>query len=502
MTRGIPSFFRTVLWLAASLVLPAAAGGCTAMHVEKVPLAETRMPPADARPAPVGLNQIRYAIPTGTPTMGVSARSLRCPLVMRKVSQGISGRRFVDDNYKRLFRDTLEAQGYDVTGDPGRLFDGAEDMQRTVYAVGARITDIKMDVCQEESLLFGYSLGYVGEAMVEIEWSVYDMLRRYNVHKTVTRGYAALAAPNDEGIELLLEDAFAAAVHNLGAQADFYNLAFSGVEPRDRPSTYRDEDDDALTLYDPREAVRLAPRKNDAVPAAGRMDDLKKAVVMIQTAGGHGSGFFITREGHILTNAHVVGHARRARVTTSGKKKAILAEVLRVDTARDVALLRLEAVPPDLAIAPLPVRPDKPAVSEEVYAIGAPAARHLQDTVTKGIVSAHRYDRRRKLWFIQSDVHVYGGNSGGPLIDARGNLVGVTVAGYTMDSGDLGGLNLFIPIHDALARLDIAEAGGKTSAARKKEAAPPPEPDMTEDPGNAAGPEDPAATEEPLPVTP
>jgi S1-C subfamily serine protease len=412
-------------------------------------------PPADAQPSPVGLNQIRYAIPTGTPTMGVSARSLRCPFVMRKVSQGISARSFVDDNYKRLFRDALGAQGYDITGDPGRMFDEEEDMQRTVYAVGARVIDIKMDICQEQSLLFGYGLGYVGEAMVEVEWSVYDMLRRHNVYKTATKGYTELTAPNDEGIELLLENAFSAAVHNLGADAAFRDLVFSGVEPADRPGTYQDPEEDAIGLFDPREAVELPQRKAYDAPAAGRMDDLRKPVVMIQTAGGHGSGFFVTPQGHIVTNAHVVGHAKRARVTVSGKKKAFLAEVLRADSKRDVALLRLENMPPDLAVATFPVRADKPAVGEDVYAVGAPARRSLQDTVTKGIVSAHRYDRRRKQWLIQSDVYIYGGNSGGPLLDARGNLVGVTVAGYVANAGDIGGLNLFIPIHDALEALAV-----------------------------------------------
>lgn len=449
--------------VAALLAGPLA--GCSVMNVEKVPLDSVREPPADAHPAPIGLNQIRYAIPTGTPTMGVSARSLRCPLIMRKISQGISARSFVDDNYKRVFRDTLEAEGYDVTGDPGRMFDETEDVQRTVYAIGARIIDLKMDVCQEESLFFGYGLGYVGEAMVEIEWSVYDMLRRDNVYKTVTRGYADLTAANDQGIDLLMENSFAAAAHNLGARPEFFDLVFSGIEPAEKPSTFQDPDDAPPGIFDPREEVVLAPRKNFTEAADGRMDDLRKSVVMIQTAAGHGSGFFITPQGHIITNAHVVGHAHEVRVTTSGKKKALLAEVLRVDTARDVALLRLETVPPGMNIPVLPVRDDKPKVGDDVYAIGAPAYRNLQDTVTKGIVSAHRYDKRRKMWFIQSDVYVYGGNSGGPLLDSRGNLVGVTAAGYTMGDGDLNGLNLFIPINDALDSLGVeSKAGGKPVA--------------------------------------
>ncbi len=76
--------------------------------------------------------------------------------------------------------------------------------------------------------------------------------------------------------------------------------------------------------------------------------------------------------------------------------------------------------------------------------------------MTKGIVSAVRYDRREDQWYIQSDVFTYHGNSGGPLLDASGNIIGLCVAGYAGGGGqDLAGLNLFIPIADALAALDV-----------------------------------------------
>jgi serine protease Do len=446
-----PSMWRKFLPLFLLIFLCA----CTSLPVEKVLLQSVPEAPQDAHPSPVGFNQLRYAIPTGTTTIGYSMRSPRCPMVMRRVQQGINVRLFVDDTYRRLFRDTLAGQGYDITGDPGRMFDEEEDLQRTVYGVGARIIDIKMDICEEQGLLG--DLGYIGEAMMEVEWTVYDMLHRVNAYKVTTKGYSALSAPNDEGIALLLEDSFAAAIHNLGADKQFFDMVFTGAAPLNRPETISNPDDIPLTEFDPQEKVILPtlPSGEKLLAALGK---LPASSVLIQTAGGHGSGFFITKQGHILTNAHVVGNAPRVRVVTSGKKGKLIAEVLRIDRVRDVALLRLEEAP-DFEIELLPLRMGKPEVSEEIYAIGAPGLTKLQDTVTKGIVSAYRYDRQKKLWFIQGDVYVIGGSSGGPLLDSHGNVVGITVAGYGSDEQTLDGLNLFIPIADALDRLAIGVSG-------------------------------------------
>ena len=448
----IKDFMKHALALLFLIILSA----CTVLQVEKIPLGNPLPIPPEAQPSPIGFREIRYAIPTGTTTMGISARSTRCPMMMRKVNRGWSGRSFITDSYKRILRDTMQGLGYDIAGDPNRIFDEEEDSMRSHYLIGARVLDLKMDVCTEKSFLFGYDIGVVGEAMMEVEWSVYDSLRRRNAYKTRTKGYARLDGPNDEGVELLLEDSFAAAAHNLATDPEFFDLIFKGIAPTIKPDTVEDPDENPLPLFDAQEIVKLAP-----VPpgtTAATPDDIKRltrAAVLIQVAGAHGSGFFLTRDGHILTNAHVVGYATRVRIVTSGKKEALFAQVLRVDPVRDVALLRLEETPEKLTITTLPVRLEKPAVSEETYAIGAPARTKLQDSVTKGIISAHRYDSRRKIWLMQSDTYIGPGSSGGPFLDTNGNLIGISVAGYVSAEGGSGDLNLFIPIKDALDALKI-----------------------------------------------
>lgn len=428
--------------------------GCTVMPVEEVPLATPYPVPHGTAPTPIGFNHIRYAVPTDSDTIGISTRSLRCPLMMRKTQAGVSGRSFPNDEYRRIFTNTLSGLGYDVTGDPGRLFDEQEDMARTVFAVGARITDINIDMCEEQSFFFGYDLGVVGEADVTVEWTVFDLLNRRNVFKGTTKGYSELSAPNDEGLALLLQDSFANAVHNLGAERDFFELVFFGTPPTDMPETVPNLENMPAPLFDPQERVALPQKPLLSGAAKARdMEDARRAAVLIRAGPQTGSGVLISPRGHILTNAHVVGNASRVRVTLANKKESVMAEVLRLARKRDVALLRLEEAPAR-AYPLLPIRLEKPAVSEEIYAVGAPLKPGLQDTVTKGIVSAHRFDRREQQWYIQGDVYTYHGNSGGPLLDRAGNLVGLSVAGYMpQDAG--GSLNLFIPIADALDVLSI-----------------------------------------------
>jgi S1-C subfamily serine protease len=181
--------------------------------------------------------------------------------------------------------------------------------------------------------------------------------------------------------------------------------------------------------------------------------DLRRAVATVVVEGGHGSGFFVGGAGHLITNAHVVEglHFVTVRLVTG---RELVGEVLRRDPERDVALVRVEE-----AVPGLPVRGPEPNVGEEVYAVGAPLEKALHTTVSRGIVSAYRTDPKGQR-LIQGDVNVLPGNSGGPLVDDRGNVVGLTVSGRLLD-GVPSGINFFIPIHDALDRLHVTLAASE-----------------------------------------
>lgn len=139
----------------------------------------------------------------------------------------------------------------------------------------------------------------------------------------------------------------------------------------------------------------------------------------------------------------------------------VFGEVKRVNKKRDVALIKVPLRIPNV----LPLR-TRPAESlEKVYAIGSPLEEALKSTVTTGIVSAVRKSTRTGLVLIQSDAAISPGNSGGPLLDRFGNVIGISVS-INIDRYAQN-LNNFIPINDALNSINLkVESTGKTAERR------------------------------------
>jgi S1-C subfamily serine protease len=171
---------------------------------------------------------------------------------------------------------------------------------------------------------------------------------------------------------------------------------------------------------------------------------LRAAVVTLETARGSGSGFYIDRQGYLLTNFHVVSGAKFVKVKLLNGDK-LVAEVVKVSERDDIALLK--SVPVDFD--PLAVRPDTLEVGEEVFAIGTPLGV-LTSTMTRGVLSADRVSQG--VHELQSDAAVTFGSSGGPLLDSDGRVVGITKGGLRGEKG----FNFFIPVQDALRVLDVA----------------------------------------------
>ena len=162
-----------------------------------------------------------------------------------------------------------------------------------------------------------------------------------------------------------------------------------------------------------------------------------------QPIRGMGSGFIISPDGVILTNAHVVADAKTVTVKLTDRRE-FEAKVLGTDEASDVAVLKIEA-------RDLPsVRLGNPAdvrVGEWVVAIGAPFG--FENTVTAGIVSAKGRTLEGYVPFLQTDVAVNPGNSGGPLFNLRGEVVGINSQIYSR-TGGYQGVSFAIPIDVAV----------------------------------------------------
>ncbi|SDG97164.1 Trypsin-like peptidase domain-containing protein [Duganella sp. OV458] len=206
---------------------------------------------------------------------------------------------------------------------------------------------------------------------------------------------------------------------------------------RDKPAAPVAATPDLLT-------VKNGARPKESVKTSAKA--IISAVVTVENAGASGSGFFIGRDGYVISNQHVVGDARYVRVRMQGGY-SVPGEVVRRDAARDVALIKTDIEPP----VPVYVRLEVAKPGDDVYAIGSPFGAALASTVTRGVFSGVRkFDEQV---YIQSDVPLNPGNSGGPLVDADGGLIGIAKA--KAKGADAAGIGLFIPIGEALDKLGL-----------------------------------------------
>ena len=176
---------------------------------------------------------------------------------------------------------------------------------------------------------------------------------------------------------------------------------------------------------------------------------------------GQGSGFIVGADGLILTNAHVVRDAQEVTVKLQDRRE-YKAKVLGSDPATDVAVLKIDAH--NLPVVSLG-NPKQLAVGDYVLAIGAPFG--FEQSATSGIVSAKGRSLPGDGYvpFIQTDVAVNPGNSGGPLFEAGGSVVGINSQIYSQTGGYMG-LSFAIPIDVALSVKDQIVATGKVSRAK------------------------------------
>ena len=167
---------------------------------------------------------------------------------------------------------------------------------------------------------------------------------------------------------------------------------------------------------------------------------------------GQGSGFIIDKEGHILTNFHVVANAREVQVTLSNQK-TYKADVIGTDPSHDLAVIRINAP----GIVPMILGDSKNLiVGQKVYCIGNPFG--LSGTLTTGIISSLRSVRSLDGTpiddAIQTDAAVNPGNSGGPMLNSRGEVIGINFQIATNGVEQSAGIGFAIPINAAKAVLN------------------------------------------------
>ncbi len=207
--------------------------------------------------------------------------------------------------------------------------------------------------------------------------------------------------------------------------------------------------------YDPEEQINIEVYKK-GLPSVVNVTSTTVAMDFFYGAvpqEGQGSGFIIDKQGHILTNYHVVqGNGAKLEVTLSNRKK-LPAKIIGLDRSHDLAVIQIES--PDLVPATMGDSHGL-VVGQKVFAIGNPFG--LNGTMTRGIISSIRQivepDGVKIDEAIQTDAAINPGNSGGPLLNSRGEVIGINTMIATNGSAQSAGIGFAVPINAAKAVLN------------------------------------------------
>lgn len=299
-----------------------------------------------------------------------------------------------------------------------------------------------------------YLLYYVGggymiekvDATVDIEYQLFDNRTRKVVYKKMIRG---VSGSFDTKYRYMAQAMYYIPSDKLESRG-FIDVAIH----RSISELLSDQEFKSLIESDTTNYQVIGSEKVLQISEVGSISDSESAIdqaihstCAIVVGNGHGSGFFISADGLILTCDHVVGNRKTVDIMIN-KGVTMQAKVLRSNSEFDVALLKLEGAD----TSPLPLHTAKDTkVGETVFSIGTPGSTDNLNTISRGIVSGQRIKEGKQI--IQTDASVSPGNSGGPLLNEAGNVIGIVNA-KLLGKG-VEGVAFAIPIEVALEGLNI-----------------------------------------------
>jgi S1-C subfamily serine protease len=417
-------FDLNVCLMSAALLVGNAAASELA-PIKRVPTAD---PPVQASgPERRTLDYRKTVIDATNDRFGRIDRGVFCsgdlPLILNAKMAEVIG-----NGIARMARKEFKRLGYAVNREDS-AFSANSPATSADYEVAGTLKGIASRMCTDGAR------ENAGEVWVQVKWELFSPKQQRVVHSLVTEGSVYQEKKVDKTMEDLFDQAYSAAM--LNALADPGLLQRIRQDPGEGSSAVTERTLDRLV-------VARGPEARDA--ADSELSLQRSAVVTVFSGTGTGSGFYINADGYLLTNQHVVGDAKYVKIRLATGRE-IVGEVLRLDRQRDVALIKTEPV----ALLALPVARNTPATGDDVFLIGSPYGERFASSVTKGVTSGTTtVDSRR---YLQSDVKLLPGNSGGPLIRRDGAVVGIAVGGVGRELGAT--VNLFIPIDDAFAKLGI-----------------------------------------------
>ena len=410
--------------LFAGLLAAIFFAGCTGMTpLQKEDYSHVVVPRHVNGSQPIAFRRVILDIPAGKLIGSHHAGLLRGSV--RTYSWERTGGIVGSESFNIQAAEELRSSGFDVLGEGNKVFD-EDDSYKARYQLGATIKDLAFNT-------YDPMAGDFSEASVQVEWLLQDAFSRQIIFTYTNSGYGKEKGVNPG----VLPRAFRDALMKMIATSRMPDLVAKGATPLNPAPTYSESIN--VTVARPAQPRSLP-------------DDMEKVlqgVVVIRAGEVTGSGVVVSSDGYILTAAHVVSGTKEVAVRFKSGLQ-LNASVVRIDPEQDIALIRIPGTGHQAVELNLDA-PDK--VGSELYAVGAPLGEELAFTVTKGVISGYREREGDKARFIQTDASLNPGNSGGPLLDKSGKVVGIV--SYKIVLPGFEGLAFGVPVDVIARRLGI-----------------------------------------------
>lgn len=301
--------------------------------------------------------------------------------------------------YTEIVQNELRDYGYNVIQENEGMFDSTSHKAR--YHIGATINNFQFNTFKS----FGV---HTAEMAMDVKWEVYDSKADKVVYSQETQSQAYVDISGKEPsatFKQLFQNCLKKGVRKFLAQNEWL-VAFKDLNKEPESTHY----DDILN-------IEIADtEKSYSMPSD--IEELFPSVVVVSTGDSHGSGVIISQDGYILTAAHVVDDKETVSVSFQSGIE-FEGQVVRINAVKDLALIKVPGKKhPFISFAS-----EKSGIGKDIYAIGSPLSTELSYSVTKGIISGYRNYEENE--YIQTDAKLNPGNSGGPLLNHKGEIIGI-----------------------------------------------------------------------------